>query len=143
VVRATYPRLQFPCYAGEVEATEGASDALKALARADAESALSHPMEVFRSYFVRDGFIGDGTHPSIADIRFAATLEFLAVCDSPLPEWAQEYRQRVEDALGEAYSVPAADVRGFVAQQTSDRGIRRPMHQPRGPRRRSGCALAD
>jgi len=116
VARATYPRLQFPCYPGEVQATDGADDALKDKARRDAEEALAEPMEVFRTYFVKDGFIGDGDQPSIADIRFAATLEFLAMADNPLPEWAQQYTQRVEQALGSAYSEPAGDVRGFVAQ---------------------------
>jgi hypothetical protein len=28
--------------------------------------------------------------------------------------------QRVEDALGEAYSEPAADVRGYIAQATGE-----------------------
>lgn len=115
VSRSTYPRLQFPCYPGEVAASD-ADDALKAQARTDAEEALAEPLEVFRTYFVRDGFIGDGDHPSIADIRLAATLEFAAMNDNPLPQWAVDYRNRVEEALGAAYSEPAGDVRGFVAQ---------------------------
>lgn len=114
VSRSTYPRLGFPCYPGEV-ATSDATDEQKAAARAAAEAALAEPLEVFRSYFVRDGFIGDGASPSIADIRLAATLEFLAMCDTPLPPWAKAYLGRVEQALGKAYSEPAADVRGFVA----------------------------
>lgn len=114
VSRSTYPRLGFPCYPGEV-ATSDATDEQKAAARAAAEAALAEPLEVFRSYFVRDGFIGDGPSPSIADIRFAATLEFLALCDTPLPPWATAYLGRVEQALGKAYSEPAADVRGYVA----------------------------
>ena len=65
---------------------------------------------------MRDGFIGDGEGPSIADIRFAATLEFLALNDAPLPAWSKEYLSRVESKLGKAYSEPAADVRGMVAQ---------------------------
>jgi glutathione S-transferase len=36
--------------------------------------------------------------------------------DTELPDWAKEYMQRVESALGEAYSEPAADVRGYIAQ---------------------------
>ncbi|MEZ4318332.1 MAG: glutathione S-transferase family protein [Myxococcota bacterium] len=114
VVRAVYPRLQFPCYPGEVAASD-ASDELKAQARNDAEAAIAEPLEVFRAYFVRDGFIGDGDSPSIADIRLACTLEFLALADAPLPAWAQAYKARVESALGAAYSEPAADVRGYVA----------------------------
>jgi len=51
----------------------------------------------------------------IADIRFASTLEFMAVMDNPLPQWAIDYRNRVEAALGDAYSGVAAEVRGFIA----------------------------
>lgn len=115
VSRSTYPRLGFPCYPGEVAATESASDEQKAAARKAAEDALAEPLTVFHKYFVRSGFIGDGARPSIADIRLASTLEFLAMNDTPLPSWAKDYLGRVEAALGPAYSEPAADVRGFVA----------------------------
>ena len=116
VARAAYPRLGFPCYPGEVAATDDASPEQKAAARKAAEDALAEPLEVLRQYFVRDEFIGDGAGPSIADIRFAATLEFLAMNDAPLPAWATTYLAKVEAKLGAAYSEPAADVRGFVAQ---------------------------
>ena len=113
VARSVYPRLGFPLYAGEV-ATSNASDADKAAARKASEEAIAEPLEVFQKYFVRNGFIGDGEGPSIADIRFAATLEFLKLNDTPLPDWAQSYLKRVESKLGKAYSEPAADVRGYV-----------------------------
>jgi glutathione S-transferase len=89
---------------------------MKAKARADAEAALAGPLGVFHDFFL-DGrrFIG-GDSPSIADIRLAATLEFLRVIDYDFPDWAEQYMRAVEDALGEAYSEPAADVRGYVAQ---------------------------
>ena len=45
----------------------------------------------------------------------AAGLEFLDSIDYELPEWAAAHKAAVEQALGEAYSEPAADVRGFVA----------------------------
>jgi glutathione S-transferase len=114
LARATYPTLGFPQYPGEV-ATSAADDDMKAKAAKDAEAALAEPLDVFHSYF-RDGqtFIG-GDHPSIADIRLAATLEFLRAIDYPFPDWAEEYMSAMESALGEAYSEPAADVRGFVA----------------------------
>jgi glutathione S-transferase len=114
VARATYPTLGFPQYAGEV-ATSDADDEMKAQAQKDAEAALAEPLDVFRSFFL-DGkrFIG-GDSPSIADIRLAATLEFLRAIDYEFPEWAEEYMSAMEDALGEAYTEPAADVRGFVA----------------------------
>jgi len=44
----------------------------------------------------------------------AATLEFLAVVDYPLPSWARQYMASIEKALGTAYSEPAADVRGYI-----------------------------
>ena len=59
-------------------------------------------------------FIG-GDRPSIADIRLAASLEFLAGIDYDFPTWATDYMAAMETALGDAYSEPAADVRGFVA----------------------------
>jgi len=115
VARATYPTLGFPQYPGEV-ATSEADDALKARAQNDAEEALAVPLESYRAFFL-DGrrFIG-GDAPSIADIRLAATLEFLRAIDYDFPAWATEYMSAVEEALGNAYSEPAADVRGYVAQ---------------------------
>jgi glutathione S-transferase len=90
VARATYPTLGFPQYPAE-------------------------PLEAYRLFFL-DGkkFIG-GDEPSIADIRLAATLEFLRAIDYDFPGWAEDYMEAVEGALGDAYSEPAADVRGFVA----------------------------
>ncbi|HKY24038.1 MAG TPA: glutathione S-transferase family protein [Gaiella sp.] len=113
IVRATYPGLGFGQYPGEV-ASSAASDELKAQAQKDAEAALAGPLDVYRAFFL-DGrtFIG-GDGPSIADMRFAASLEFLRVIDYPFPDWAEEYMRAMEDALGEAYSEPAADVRGYI-----------------------------
>jgi glutathione S-transferase len=113
LARATYPTLGFPQYPGEV-ATSEADDEMKAKAAADAEAAIAHPLDTYRAFFL-DGrdFIG-GDHPSIADIRFAATLEFLRAIDYEFPAWAEEYMSRVEAALGDAYSEPVADVRGYV-----------------------------
>jgi glutathione S-transferase len=113
VARATYPTLGFPQYPGEV-ATSEADDAMKAKAQKDAEEAIAEPLEAYRQFFL-DGrtFIG-GEGPSIADIRLAATLEFLRAIDYDFPAWAEEYMSAVEEALGDAYSEPAADVRGFV-----------------------------
>jgi glutathione S-transferase len=114
VARATYPTLGFAQYPGEV-ATSDADDAMKAKAQQDAQEALAEPLDVFRSYFVGDKrFIG-GDQPSIADMRLAATLEFLRAIDYEFPQWAEDYMQRMEESLGEAYSEPAADVRGYVA----------------------------
>jgi glutathione S-transferase len=114
LARATYPVLAFGQYPGEV-ATSKADDELKETARKDAEEALAEPLEVYNTFFLAGTpFIG-GDHPSIADIRFAATLEFLRAIDYDLPQWAEDYMARMEDNLGEAYSEPAADVRGYVS----------------------------
>jgi glutathione S-transferase len=114
LTRATYPALGFPQYPGEV-ATSGADDDLKTKAQKDAEAALAEPLEVFHTFFMAGKrFIG-GEQPSIADIRLAATLEFLRAIDYEFPAWAEEYMTAMETALGEAYSEPVADVRGYVA----------------------------
>ncbi|BCG70389.1 glutathione S-transferase [Mesorhizobium sp. 113-1-2] len=114
VARATYPALGFPQYAGEVGHSDAHPDK-KSEAQKAAMAAIAEPLEVFHSFF-RDGkpFIG-GKNPSIADIRLAATLEFLAVIDYPLPKWAKEYMAVIEKKLGKAYSEPAGDVRGYIA----------------------------
>jgi glutathione S-transferase len=113
VARATYPTLGFPQYPGEV-ATSEASDELKAQAQRDAQAALAEPLNAFQFFLDGKDFIG-GDHPSIADIRLCATLEFLQAIDYDFPSWASDLMERVESTLGEAYSEPAGDVRGFVA----------------------------
>jgi glutathione S-transferase len=120
VTRATYPALGFPQYPGEV-ATSDADDDMKAKAQKDAEAALAEPLDVYRSFFL-DGkpFIG-GDSPSIADFRFAATLEFLRAIDYRFPAWAEEYMTRMEETLGDAYTEPAKDVRDYVAYVKSQR----------------------
>ena len=118
VARATYPRLSFAGYPGEVAASE-ASDDDKESARRAAEDAIPRILDTYRKFYgTEEGFIGGLDRPSIADIRLVCTLEFLAVTDTDLPEWTRDYMQRVEDALGEAYSEPASDVRGYIAQAT-------------------------
>ncbi|KAB2950076.1 MAG: glutathione S-transferase family protein [Rhizobiaceae bacterium] len=114
LARATYPALNFPQYPGEVGASE-ADDASKQAAQKAAAAALAEPLEVFRSFYIADKpFIG-GTQPSIADIRLAATLEFLAAIDYALPKWARDYVAAMEKKLGKAYTEPAGDVRGYIA----------------------------
>ena len=113
VARATYPMLGFQQYAGEVGASDADSGRKTEAAKA-AEAAISEPLDVFHRFFMnKSPFIG-GTRPSIADIRLAATLEFLAAVDYPLPAWASSYIKAMEKKLGKAYSEPAADVRGYV-----------------------------
>ncbi|TPL43053.1 glutathione S-transferase family protein [Mesorhizobium sp. B2-4-6] len=121
VARATYPALGFPQYAGEVGHSDAHPDK-KSEAQKAAMVAIAEPLEVFHSFF-RDGkpFIG-GNNPSIADIRLAATLEFLAVVDYALPKWAKEYMAALEKKLGKAYAEPAGDVRGYIAHVKSQAG---------------------
>jgi glutathione S-transferase len=121
VARATYPTLGFPQYPGEV-ATSGADEEMKAQAQRDAEAAIAAPLDVYRTFFLEGRkFIG-GDSPSIADIRLAATLEFLRAIDYEFPAWAEEYMRAMEEALGDAYTQPAANVRGFVDSAKSQAG---------------------
>jgi glutathione S-transferase len=120
VSRATYPTLGFAQYAGEV-ATSEADDAMKARAQQDAEAAIAEPLDVYRAFFLGDEpFIG-GAAPSIADMRLAASLEFLRAIDYAFPGWAKEYMAGVEQALGDAYTEPAADVRGYIESVTASK----------------------
>ena len=118
ITRATYPALGFRQYPGEVGASDAGADA-KAAAQQAAEAALAEPLDVYRAFFL-DGkpFIGGDT-PSIADIRLAASLEFLHAIDYDFPAWATEYMAAIEASLGDAYSEPAADVRGYIDQVKS------------------------
>jgi glutathione S-transferase len=121
VARATYPTLAFAQYPGEV-ATSEADDEMKAKAAADAEAAIAEPLEVYNTFFMAGKpFIGGDT-PSIADFRLAATLEFLKAIDYDFPAWTEEYMSRMEDTLGDAYSEPAADVRGYIDYVKSQSG---------------------
>jgi glutathione S-transferase len=118
LARATYPALGFPQYPGEVGSSD-ADAAAKAEAQRAAEAALAEPLAVYRTFFL-DGktFIG-GSEPSIADMRLAASLEFLRAIDYDMPEWLSDYMAAMEHALGDAYSEPAGDVRGYIAHVKS------------------------
>jgi glutathione S-transferase len=120
IARATYPALGFPQYAGEVGASDAHAEAKDAAQKA-AVAAIAEPLDVFHKFYM-DGkaFIG-GAELSIADIRLAATLEFLAAIDYSLPAWAKTYMAAMEKSLGAAYSEPAADVRGYIAYVKSQR----------------------
>jgi glutathione S-transferase len=114
VARATYPMLGFPQYAGEVGASDLEPDH-KSVAQKAAMAAIAEPLDVFHKFFMNGKpFIG-GSKPSIADIRLAATLEFLAAIDYALPAWVTSFMGAMEKKLGKAYSEPAADVRGYIA----------------------------
>jgi glutathione S-transferase len=113
VARATYPTLGFPQYAGEVGCSE-ADGELKQRAQEDAKAAIAVPLEAYHRFFLNGRrFIG-GDVPSIADIRLAATLEFLKAIDYDFPGWTIDYMDAVEATLGDAYTEPASDVRGYI-----------------------------
>ena len=114
IVRSTYGALGFPQYPGEVGASD-ASAGDKEKAQKAAVEALGETLAAFHKFFL-DGktFVG-GDHPSIADIRLAASLEFLKVVDYHYPEWAKTYTAAVAKALGDAYEEPAKDVEGYIA----------------------------
>jgi glutathione S-transferase len=118
VARATYPNLGFAQYAGEVGASN-LDASHKAEAQKAAMDAIAEPLDVFHKFFMDSGAFIGGTKPSIADIRLAATLEFLAVVDYDLPAWAKKYMGAMEKSLGKAYAEPAADVRGYIAHVKS------------------------
>ena len=133
VARATYPCLGFPQYAGEVGHSEADAET-KEKARQAAVEALAEPLEVFHRFYM-DGkpFIG-GDKPSIADIRLAASLEFLSVIDYPLPDWArtiwQTWRRR------SATPIPVRRPTFAAISTTSDPAAPEPI----GKLLRSGCS---
>ena len=120
VARATYPALGFPQYPGEVGATS-LEQAHKAEAQKAATDAIAEPLEAIRQFFIGDNVFIGGAHPSVADIRLAATLEFLNAIDYKLPAWAAKYMTDMEAKLGTAYSKPAADVRGYIGHVKSQK----------------------
>jgi glutathione S-transferase len=114
IVRATYSALGFPQYPGEVGASDASAE-VKTAAQKAATEALAEPLDVLHSFYMNGKPLIGGDHPSIADIRLATSLEFLAVIDYALPAWASEYAKAMETRLGAAYSEPAGDVRGYIA----------------------------
>jgi len=120
IARSTYGALGFPHYPGEVGASD-ATPAEKEKAQKAAVAAVGETLEVFRKFYL-DGktFIG-GDHPSIADIRLAASLEFLNAVDYKFPEWVKTYMSAVEKALGDAYAEPAGDVEGYISYVKSQK----------------------
>jgi hypothetical protein len=130
-------------------ATSDADDDLKAQAQRGAEAALAEPLDAFRAAFL-DGrrFVG-GAAPSIADIRWAVTLESLRAIGYELPPWAEEFMEAVETALGKGL-LGAGGGRARVRRLREDTawrnrggGSRAPgdhmgrqaaVHQPRGAR---------
>ncbi len=116
VARATYPTLGFPQYAGEVGHLRGRGRDQGEGGKGRRGGPRGAPRGLQRVVPGRQGrFVGGAKSPTIADIRLAVTLEFLDSIDYDMPKWASDHKQAVEDALGDAYSEPASEVREFVA----------------------------
>ena len=99
MTRPPIPLSGFPQYPGEVGSSDAGED-MKEKAQQEAVAALAGPLDVYKTFFL-DGqpFIG-GAEPSIADMRLAATLEFLNAIDYDFPSWTTEYMDRVEQSSG-------------------------------------------
>src|SRR6185295_19194561 len=78
LARATYQALGFPQYPGEDTTADG---------QQAAEAALAAPLEAFHEWFLSDRRFVGGDSPSIADMRWAASLEFLRAIDYEFPAW--------------------------------------------------------
>ena len=118
VTRATYPALGFPQYPGEVGTSDAGED-MKEKAQQEAVAALAGPLDVYKTFFL-DGqpFIGgdravDRRHAAGRDARVPERDRLR------LPVLGHRVHGRVEEALGEAYSEPAGDVRGYIAHVKS------------------------
>ena len=113
ITRATYPTLGFPQYPGEVGSSD-ADDAAKKAAIADATEAVAEPLDVFRDVLPRRQAVHrrrlavDRRHPPgrVARVPERDRLR--------LPGLGARLHGGDGRALGDAYSEPAADVRGYI-----------------------------
>lgn len=115
--KTVYPIFNFPPYPADLRGAPVA-DEIKEQGRKDAQAAIAEVLEVVRDFFISGHFIG-GNHPGIADIRLASSLEWLPVAQYEFADWTRQYLEQIESALGQAYSEPASDVRGFVSHTLS------------------------
>lgn len=80
------------------------------------------PLQVFESFFLGDKDFIEGASPSIADMRFAGSLEFLNIIDCELPVWVEDYLTAMEDGSclaffrGIADSIYFRDPNGYVIE---------------------------
>ena len=119
VAKTVYPLFGFPPYPADLHGAP-IDDALKEQGRSEAQAALTELFDVIHGFYFRGDFIG-GRHPCIADLRFASTIEWLPVASYAFPDWAQAYLDRMESLLGDAYTIPASDLRGMVQYALSER----------------------
>ena len=115
VARATYPTLGFPQYPGEVGDLGRRRRRSRRRRSRTPTDALAEPLEAFHAFFLdgqavhRRRLAVDRRHPPGGDARVPARDRLR------LPGLGRGVHGAMEAALGEAYSEPAADVRGFVA----------------------------
>ena len=114
LARATYPTLHFPQYPGEV-ATSAADDALKAQAQKDAEEAIAEPLEVYRAGSSTGSGSSAATAPPSPTSGWRPRSSSCARSTTRSRTGRRSTCAGSRSALGDAYSEPAADVRGFVA----------------------------
>jgi len=115
LARATYPTLGFPQYPGEVATAPDATDEMKGQAVKDATAAATESLDAYERFFLAGRRFVGGDSPSTADIRICASIEFLNAIDFAFSPRMEQLRSDVESELGNAYSEPAADVRGFIS----------------------------
>jgi glutathione S-transferase len=84
--------------------------------------AVDETLTALHKFFLEGKTFIGGDHPSIADIRLAASLEFLKVIDYHFPAWAKTYMAAIAKALGDAYAEPAKDVEGYIAYVKGKKG---------------------
>ena len=100
---------------GEVGASDAERRGQSGRAEGRDRGTSPEPLSVFQTFYLLGQAVHRRRRPSIADIRLAATLEFLAAIDYDLPALGEaNIVAAMEKALGAAYSEPAADVRGYI-----------------------------
>ena len=106
--------------AKSARATQAAAE--KEKAQKAAVGAVDETLDALHKFFLEGKTFIGGDHPSIADIRLAASLEFMKAIDYRYPEWAKTYMSAVAKALGDAYAEPAKDVEGYIAYVKGKKG---------------------
>ena len=101
IVRSTYGALGFPQYPGEAGASD-ATAAEKEKAQNAAVGAVDETLAAFHKFFLAGKTLIGGDHVSIADIRLAASLEFLKVIDYHFEDLHGRRRQRARRRLRRA-----------------------------------------
>ncbi len=115
VAKAAYPTVKYSLYPGDVCSTDGMTDEQKLAAQ---KAAVAHCTDdIFKpleGLYIKGGFIGGGESPSIADIRIMCTLMFMTSIEYEFSEGLKAYMEKVQTALGEAFTAPSGDFTGYL-----------------------------